>query len=101
VFYAIAGIQVLAGLAFAAVSIVERRHPLRGLLVGAAAIGWPLVHYATGFAATEARVLRSTVEASREVAVAFVSANAPVHIFHVVALGVAFLALLLVPPRRS
>ena len=101
VFYAIAGIQVLAGLAFAAVSIVERRHPISGLLVGAAAIGWPLVHYATGFAATEARVLRSTVEASREVAAAFVSANAPVHIFHVVALGVAFLALLLVPPRRS
>ena len=97
VFYAIAGIQVLAGLAFAAVSIIERRRPVLGLFVGAAGIAWPIVHYATGFAATEARVLRSTVEASRDVAVAFVSANGPVHVFHVVALGVAFLALLSAP----
>ena len=97
VFYAIAGLQVLAGLAFAAVSMVQRRHPIIGLLVGAAAIGWPIVHYATGFAATEARVLRSATEASREVAAAFLAANGPVHVFHVVALGLAFLALLVVP----
>lgn len=97
VFYAVAGIQVLAGLAFAAVSIIERRRPMLGLFVGAAGIAWPIVHYASGFAATEARVLRSTVEASGEVAAAFVSANGPVHVFHVVALGLAFVALLSVP----
>src|SRR5688500_12621922 len=101
VFYAVAGIQVLAGLAFAAVSIIERRRPVIGVVVGAASIEWPIVHYASGFAATEARVLRSTIEASPEVAAAFVSANGPVHVLHVIVLGVAFLALLMVPVLES
>jgi hypothetical protein len=97
VFYAIAGLQVLAGLAFFAMSLAQRRRIALPAFAGLASLAWPVVHYASGFAATEARVLRVPTAASRELAAAFVAGNLPVHVFHVAALGLAFLALLIVP----
>ena len=96
VFYAIAALQILAALAFAAASIVARR-PGLGIVAGAAAIAWPLVHYGSGFAAIEASVLRTTTAATRELAASFVAWNGPIHLFHVGVLLVGLIALLLAP----
>ena len=95
VFYAVAALQILAALAFAAASIVARR-PSFGIVAGAAAIVWPLVHYGSGFAAIEASVLRTTA-ATRDVAASFVAWNGPIHFFHVGVLLVGLIALLLAP----
>lgn len=97
IFYAIAGLQVLAAVGFAVVSMLRRRAVGTGLLVGLASLSWPVVHYASGFGAIEAGVLRSTTEAPRHLAEAFVAYNTPVHIFHVTVLVVALGALLAVP----
>jgi hypothetical protein len=97
VFYAIAGLQVLAGLAFAIVCVVARRTITIGLLAGLLSVSWPVVHYASGFGAIEASVLRSTTEAPRHVVEAFVTYNTPVHLYHVGALLVALAALLAAP----
>jgi hypothetical protein len=97
VFYAVAGLQVLAGVAFAVVSVRARRRARLGLIAGLAGIAWPIAHYASGFAAIEARVLRSATAAPPDVVIAFLALNGPVHVFHVGALLVALIALLLVP----
>jgi hypothetical protein len=99
VFYAVAGIQVLAGIAFAIVSRRARRRSGLGLIAALAGIAWPIAHYASGFAAVEATVLRSAAPAAPDVAAAFLAWNGPVHVFHVCALLVALIALLLVPVR--
>lgn len=97
VFYAVAGIQVFAAIAFAIVAVRARRRAGLALTAGLAAIAWPIVHYASGFAAIEATVLRSATAAPPDVATAFLAWNGPVHVFHVGALLVALIALLLVP----
>lgn len=97
VFYAIAGLQVLAGIGFAIVSVMARRTITIGLLNGLLAVSWPLVHYASGFGALEAAVLRSTTEAPRHLIDAFVAYNTPIHIYHATALLIALAALLAVP----
>jgi len=97
VFYALAGLQVLAGVAFAIVSLAGRRTTIPGLLVGLASVSWPTVHYLSGFGALEAAVLRNPTEAPRHVAEAFVAYNTPVHIYHATILIVAFCVLLAVP----
>ena len=69
-----------------------------------AAVLWPTVHYASGFGALEAMVLRSTTPVSPEVASRFLAWNTPVHAIHAVLLVVGLLALLAMritaPPRR-
>lgn len=97
VFYAVAGAQVLAGIAFAVVALRARRRAGLALIAGLGGIAWPIAHYASGFAAIEAKVLRSATAAPPDVATAFLAWNGPVHVFHVGALLVALIALLLVP----
>jgi hypothetical protein len=96
-FYGLAGLQVLAAVAFAVVSYLGRRARWPGIVVGAAAIAWPLVHYASGFAAVEARVLRSATPVPPDAAASFVAWNSLVHLAHVSALLVALAALLARP----
>ena len=97
IFYAVAAVQVLAGLAFALVSVRARQRAALGVLAAAAGVAWPIAHYASGFGAIEARILGSTTPAPADVVIAFLALNAPAHLFHVAALLVALLALLLVP----
>jgi hypothetical protein len=96
-FYAVAGLQVLAALAFAVASFTGGRARWPGALAGLASLAWPLAHYASGFAAVEAAVLRSTAPASPDLVRAFVAWNGPVHLAHTAALLVALAALLAVP----
>lgn len=97
VFYAVAALQVLAGVAFGLVSLSNGRARWLGVLVGLGAIAWPIVHYASGFAAVESRVLRSATEAPPDAAIAFVAWNGTVHLIHVTTLFIALIALLAVP----
>ena len=96
-YYAVAGLQVLAGVAFAVVSVSSRQRAGTGALIGVGAVLWPVVHYASGFGALEAQVLRSTVEAPRAVAETFVRWNGAVHGFHAATLGTVLALLLSVP----
>ena len=96
-FYAIAGLQVLSGVAFLAVSALARRGAATGAIVGIAAVLWPLVHYASGFGALEAQVLRSSSEVPPAVASVFVRWNGPIHIFHAMTLTAALGALVSAP----
>jgi hypothetical protein len=97
VFYAVAGCQVMAALAFLLVALVRRRHRLAAALAGATGAGWVVLHYASGFGALEAAVVRSTTEVPGEVARRFLTWNAPIHYAHAAALTVALGALLSVP----
>jgi hypothetical protein len=96
-FYAVAGLQVLSGIAFLVVSALARRQAATGAIVGVAAVLWPVVHYASGFGALEAQVLRSTSEVPPDVASAFVRWNGPIHIVHAATLTAALGALVSVP----
>ena len=58
---------------------------------------WLAVHYASGFGALEASVLRSARGIPREVAGRFVGWNTPIHFLHALTLTVALAALLSVP----
>lgn len=98
-FYAIAGLQVIAALAFAVASVTAGRTRWPGVLAGLASVAWPLLHYASGFASVEARVLRSAAPAPPDLAHAFVAWNGPVHFADVAVLLVALAALLAVPLR--
>lgn len=97
VFYAIASLQVVAGVAFAIVGVVSRRSVSTAILVGLASLSWPVVHYASGFGALEAQVLRSTTEAPQHLAEMFVAYNTSVHLYHAAALIIALGASLAVP----
>lgn len=106
-YYAVAGIQIVAGLAFLLVSMLAGQRVLAGVIAGLAAVAWPAMHYGSGFGALEAQVLRSTSDVSPDVAAAFIRWNGPVHLFHSVALTIGLAALLSVPlgagatrPRR-
>lgn len=94
VYYAVCAAQVLAALAFAIISLVARHRPLAGAIAGLAGGIWPAVHYASGFAALEAAVLRSTTVVTASVARSFVAWNGPVHIFHGAMLMISLAALL-------
>ncbi len=78
-------------------TLVTRRQRRLGRVAGAAGLLWPAVQYASGFAAVEAAVLRSTREVSPEIALRFLAWNGPVHLAHVVVLGIGLVALLAVP----
>ena len=95
-FYAVAGVQILAGWLFLALALVTRRHRVAAAVAALAGTGWVILHYASGFGALEAAVLRSTTT-SADLTRQFVARNAPIHFAHATLLGVALLALLSVP----
>ncbi len=97
VYYALAGLQVAGTTVFLLVSLVARRHRAAALVAGVAGALWIVVHYASGFGALEASVLRSASKIPREVAGRFVGWNVPIHLFHAMTLVVALGALLSVP----
>ena len=96
-YYVLAGLQVAGTNAFLLVSLVARRHRVAALVAGVARSLCIVVHYASGFGALEASVLRSASKIPREVVAGFVRWNVPVHFFHAVTLTVALGALLSVP----
>jgi hypothetical protein len=66
-------------------------------VAGVAGALWIAVHYASGFGALEAGVLRGPADAPRDVVGRFVGWNTPIHFFHAATLTVALGALLSVP----
>ena len=96
-YYAVAGLQVAATSVFLLLSLVMHRHRGAALVAGVAGALWIAVHYASGFGALEAGVLRSTQEIPHGVAERFVSWNVSIHLFHAAILAVALGALLSVP----
>ena len=83
--------------AFLLVSLAARRQRAAALVAGVAGALWITVHYASGFGALEASVLRSGRDVPREVAGRFVAWNTPIHVVHAATLTVALGALLSVP----
>jgi hypothetical protein len=83
--------------AFVLVALVARRQRTAALVAGVTGVLWIAVHYASGFGALEASVVRSATSPPREVVGRFVSWNTPIHLFHAVTLTVALGALLSVP----
>ena len=96
-YYAVAGLQVLGTSVFLLVALAAGRHRTAALVAGVAGALWIAVHYASGFGALEALVVRSAADVPREVVGRFVGWNAPIHFFHAVTLTVALGALLSVP----
>ncbi len=58
-YYAVAALQVLGTTAFLLMSLAARRHRTAALVAGVAGALWIAMHYASGFGALEASVLRS------------------------------------------
>jgi hypothetical protein len=96
-FYALAGLQALAALAFLLVALVRRRHRWAAIIAAITGTGWVVVHYASGFGALEAAVVRATTEIPSDVVRRFLAWNVAVHYVHAAALTVALGALLSVP----
>jgi len=96
-FYAVCGLQVLAVVAFLVLALASGR--ARGLATVAAAAGvlWLVAHYASGFGALEAQVVRATSAVPPDVAASFLRLNAPIHFFHAATLTTALGTLLTVP----
>jgi hypothetical protein len=70
-FYAICGLQVIAAPTLLGLALGTRRHLRAATIAALAAVLWPIVHYASGFGALEAMVLRSTTPVPPEVAARF------------------------------
>lgn len=96
-FYAICGLQVVAAVVLLGLALITRRHRLAATVAALAAVLWPTVHYASGFGAVEAVVLRGTAPVPPETAAQFLGWNAPLHAFHAVLLVVGLIALLAMP----
>jgi hypothetical protein len=96
-YYTVAGLQVMGTSAFLLVALAARRHRAAALLAGIAGALWIAIHYASGFGALEARVIRSATSVPRELVDRFVGWNTPIHFFHAGTLTVALAALLSVP----
>lgn len=96
-FYAICGLQILAAVVLLALALITRRHRVAATIAALTAVLWPTVHYASGFGALEAAVLRGTAPVPPETAVQFLAWNAPVHAVHAALLVVGLLALLAMP----
>jgi len=96
-YYAVAGLQVLSGLAFLLVALGARRRRLAAAVAAVCGAAWVVVHYASGFGALEASVLRGTTEVTSEVRDRFVAWNAPIHFLHAATLLAALASLLSVP----
>ena len=100
VYYAVAGLQVLASVVFATVALITRRQRGLAVLAGAAGVAWALIHYASGFGALEAAVVRTPTPVPAELVRQFIVWNRPIHLVHAAALGVSLGALLTVPLVR-
>jgi hypothetical protein len=96
-FYALAGLQVVAALALLAQTLGVRRHRLGAGVAAVTAVLWPALHYATGFGAVEAVALRSVTPISADVAASFLAWNGLVHAGHATLLIVGLAALLAIP----
>ena len=96
-YYVVAGLQVLGTTAFLLVSLAARRHRTAALVAGVAGALWIAMHYASGFGALEASVLRGAGPVDQAAAGRFIGWNVPIHVFHAVILAVALGALLSVP----
>ena len=96
-YYAVAGLQVIGTSVFLLLSIAARRHRVAALVAGVAGAMWIAVHYASGFGALEAGVLRGVGPVAPDTARRFVDWNVPIHCAHAVILAVALAALLTVP----
>jgi hypothetical protein len=95
-YYAVCGLQVIAVFGFFALAVLARR--ARGVAAVAAVGGlWVVVHYASGFGALEAKVLKATGEVDRVTVSRFLGLNVPIHFVHAATLTTAFGALLSVP----
>src|SRR5262245_6406211 len=97
VFYAVVGLQLVGTSAFLLVALMAGRHRAAALVAGVAGALWIGVHYASGFGALEASLVRSAAGVPREVVGRFVDWNTPIHFFHAATLTVALGALLTVP----
>jgi hypothetical protein len=97
VYYGVAGLQVLAVLAFFAVALAARRQRLAAGVAAASGSSWLVVHYASGFAGLEAGVLKTTAGVPGAVAARFLAWNGPIHIVHSTVLVLALVVLLCVP----
>ncbi|OLC30919.1 MAG: hypothetical protein AUH81_19150 [Candidatus Rokubacteria bacterium 13_1_40CM_4_69_5] len=100
VFYALCGLQAVAGLAFLALALVGRRRRLAAAVAGLAGPLWQGTHFGSGFARVEQAVLRSVTEVAPEAAERFVAWSVPLHVFHAATLVVALGALLSIPLRE-
>jgi hypothetical protein len=96
-YYLVVALQVIAAAVFTGVALVRRRHRVAAVIAGAAGAGWVLIHYASGFGALEAQVVRGEPEPLPGVVPRFVAWNTPIHYVHALALTVALAALLTVP----
>jgi hypothetical protein len=96
-YYLLAGVQVAMALSFLMAAVAMRRHRAAAAVAGAASVCWVLVHYASGFAAVEAQLWRSSAGGADGVARRFLAWNTPIHFLHAGILTVALLALLCVP----
>src|SRR2546425_1644330 len=100
VFYALCGLQAVAGLAFLALALVGRRRRLAAAVAGLAGPLWQGTHFGSGFARVEQAVLRSVTEVAPEAAERLVAWSVPLHVFHAATLVVALGALLSIPLRE-
>jgi hypothetical protein len=96
-FYGICGLQVVPAVALLALSLGARRHRLGAGVAAITAVLWPVVHYASGFAAVEAVALRSVTPVSIDVAASFLAWNIPVHAVHAALLSMGLAVLLAIP----
>jgi hypothetical protein len=96
-FYAVCGVQIVAAVILLALALMTRRHRFAAAIAAVAAVLWPTVHYASGFGAVEAAVLRSSAPVAPEVAARFLAQNALVHAIHATLLVVGLIALLAMP----
>ncbi len=105
VFYAVCGLQVISVVLFLGLALASGRARGAATLAAAAGVLWLVAHYASGFGALEAKVVRATGAVDPDIAASFLRLNVPIHFFHAAALTTALGALLRVPrsaaPRKD
>src|SRR2546422_10533444 len=100
-FYAVCGLQVIAVVVFLGLALASGRARGAAALAAAAGALWVVAHYASGFGALEATVVRATSAVPPDIAASFLRLNVPIHFFHLATLATALGALLTVPRSAS
>ncbi len=100
-FYAVCGLQVIAVVVFLGLALASGRARGAAALAAAAGALWVVAHYASGFGALEAKVVRATSAVPPDIAASFLRLNVPIHFFHSATLATALGALLTVPRSAS
>src|SRR2546430_1935413 len=100
-FYAVCGLQVIAVVVFLGLALASGRARGAAALAAAAGALWVGAHYASGFGALEAKVVRATSAVPPDIAASFLRLNVPIHFFHSATLATALGALLTVPRSAS